>query len=115
LPAPAKDREREYLSGHAKRSGGVQRFKLALHGAALVRGMIVAYLQRDTALSWLDTLNGWIREFARVPHTEHDAWDDDDLLRDFVEHPDNTAQCDSDHARVTGNRVRLHHAWVKMT
>lgn len=115
LPAPAKSREREYLTGQAKRSGGVQRFKLALHGAARTRGMIVAYLQGDTAASWLETLNGWIRELAREPRNEHDAWNDDDLLRDFAEHSDHTARCDSDHARTSGDRVRLHHAWVEMT
>ena len=114
LPAPATDREREYLTGRAARSGGIQRFKLGLHGATLARGMIVAYLQHNTARHWLDTLNGWIREFARAAHTEHDAWLEDDLLRDFEERPDNTARCESDHARPSGDRVRLHHAWVEM-
>jgi hypothetical protein len=114
LPAPEVSREREYLTGAAKRSGGVQRFKLALHGAARSRGMIVAYLQRETAASWFETLNDWIRELSRAPRNDHDAWDNDENLRDFVEHPDKTARCDSEHGRTTGDRVQLHHAWVEM-
>jgi hypothetical protein len=77
--------------------------------------MIVAYLQRDTAARWLETLNGWIRDLSRVPRNEDDAWGEDEILRDFVEHPDKTARCDSDHTRTTGDRVCLHHAWVEMT
>lgn len=115
LPAPETRREKEYLTGDAKRSGGVQRFKLALHGAAGSRGMIVAYIQKETAVRWLETLNGWIRDLSRMPGNEHDAWNADENLRDFAELPDSTARCDSDHARTTGDRVRLHHAWVEMT
>ena len=34
LPAPTKDREMEYVTGGQEISGGLQRFKLGLHGAA---------------------------------------------------------------------------------
>lgn len=115
LPAPAKERAREYLTGFAKCSGAVQRFKLALHGVGCAQGMIVAYVQRETVPKWLGTLNGWIRELACEPHTEHDAWVADEVLRSFTEYSDRTSRCESEHARVTGERVTLHHAWVEMT
>jgi hypothetical protein len=114
LPPDRASREREYLTGREERSGGVQRFKLALHGAALSRGMLVAYVQGGSVASWLDTINAWIGELARTPHDEHDAWGDDELLCDFVQSSNAVAWCDSEHARITGDRVRLHHAWVQM-
>jgi hypothetical protein len=33
LPTPTPNREREYVTGGRDKSGGIQRFKLALHGA----------------------------------------------------------------------------------
>ena len=35
LPAPSRNREREYVTGADTTSGGIQRFKLGLHGAKL--------------------------------------------------------------------------------
>lgn len=114
LPAPATDREREYLTGFERRSGGIQRFKLALHGGALGRAMMVGYLQGGSASEWERRLNDWIEELGASPPTAHDVWDASDRLREFEEHPGGTASCRSDHARPSGVRIRLDHAWVEM-
>ena len=44
LPAPERGREREYVTGFDKTSGGLQRFKLGLHGASLEIAAMVAYV-----------------------------------------------------------------------
>lgn len=113
LPAPSHDREREYLTGLAQRSGGIQRFKLALHGSKLGRAMIVAYVQNGAMRGWVEQLNAWVDELAASP-TNLEAWDASDRLRDFEEHAGRTASCRSDHARPSGPRIRLDHAWVDM-
>ena len=47
LPTPGSGREREYVASAAgeKPGGGVQRFKLGLHGAKLSRAGMVGYVQ----------------------------------------------------------------------
>lgn len=114
LPAPTRDREREYLTGFDRRSGGIQRFKLALHGAALERAMMIAYVQDGSVAEWERRLNEWIDELKASTPTAHDTWDASDRLRDFDEHPGRTASCRSDHARLSGARIRLDHVWVDM-
>lgn len=114
LPAPSNDREREYLTGLARRSGGIQRFKLALHGSGLERAMIVGYVQGGSVREWVRRLNEWVDDLAASASTEHDAWDATDRLRDFEEHSGRTASCRSDHARLGGPRIQLEHAWVEM-
>lgn len=115
LPAPSSSREREYLTGLARRSGGVQRFKLALHGSDLDCAMIVAYVQSGTMGDWVKRLNGWVDELAASAPTQHDTWDSSDRLREFEEHDGRTASCRSEHARPSlGSHIRLEHAWVEM-
>lgn len=114
LPAPSRDREREYLTGLARRSGGIQRFKLAVHGSELERAMIVGYVQGGSVREWVQRLNEWIDDLAASGSTEHDAWDASDRLRDFEEYSGRTASCRSDHARPRASRIQLEHAWVEM-
>lgn len=114
LPAPATDREKEYLTGFAHRSGGIQRFKLGLHGAGMARGMIVGYVQAGALAEWFRTLNRWIGAFARMAPSDHDAWDVSEKLHSFSETCHGMAACDSEHARTSGDPVRLHHAWIDM-
>lgn len=115
LPAPATDREQEYLTGFARRSGGIQRFKLGLHGAGMSRGMIVGYVQAGALAEWFRTLNTWIGALAREAPNDHDAWEASEKLHSFGETPDGMAVCDSEHARASGDPVQLHHAWIDMS
>ena len=47
LPAPVVSREREYVIGGAKKSGGIRRFKLGLHGAQQTTAAMVGYIQKS--------------------------------------------------------------------
>jgi hypothetical protein len=60
LPAPAKKREMEYVTGRADVTGGIQRFKLGLHGASVETAAIVGYVQDEDTDFWLVRINGWI-------------------------------------------------------
>jgi hypothetical protein len=114
LPPPSTDREREYLTGFEHRSGGIQRFKLALHGGELERAMMIGYVQTGTLGEWMRRLNGWVDGLAASGSTGHENWDESDRLTDFAEHSGRTASCRSEHARPSGARIRLEHAWVEM-
>jgi len=46
LPAPSADREKEYLIGN-RRNGGMQRFKLGLHGADLSIAVMIGISRKN--------------------------------------------------------------------
>ena len=82
LPAPQpKDREKEYVTGGEKLSGGIQRFKLGLHGAQVETAAMVGYIERGIPDQWLRVINGWIRELAAMPRTEECPWNASEILQ----------------------------------
>jgi hypothetical protein len=82
LPAPSADREKEYVSSQSpdKITGGIQRFKLGLHGAKYDLAAMVGYIQDYNDKGWIDTINKWIKEFAAKPTGDGCVWSDDEIL-----------------------------------
>ena len=62
-------RRREYVVGHERGGraivcGGIERFKLGLHGRGLCHAGMVGYVQDGALDHWLATVNAWIVELA---------------------------------------------------
>jgi len=65
LPAPSKDREKEYVVGmtpSGNPSGGIQRFKLENHGGSLSECGMIAYIEDGLFSDWQAKINDWIYE-----------------------------------------------------
>jgi len=118
LPAPSKDREKEYVTGGKGRtSGGIQRFKLGLHGADLDLVAMIGYLQEQSALYWHGRINKWISELSVGKITDESVWNDDETLEPLVEDVSRgLARCQSVHGRTgsKSNKIRIHHLWIAM-
>lgn len=118
LPAPSSDREREYVSGRAKKSGGIQRFKLALHGAQQTTAAIVGYVQSGNLREWLSRINEWIGDEAESKDTTGEDWSLAEQLRDFKDDAQKRiAVCSSAHPRdksAVSGQIKLRHFWVAM-
>jgi len=116
LPAPTRDREREYVTGGSKKSGGIQRFKLSLHGAALDTAAMIGYVQNGQLSDWHDSINAWISEVVASGGSSEERWAPEDLLGPFSNEADTgTGSCDSVHNRVNNvSPIRLRHMWVLM-
>jgi hypothetical protein len=117
LPAPSSDREREYVTGNEECSGGIQRFKLGLHGASLVAAAMIGYVQRGNLAEWHATINNWISELGGRRDAGACSWEDNDQL-DILK-TDQTmcvSECESAHNRVNSatDRIRLSHFWIEM-
>ena len=116
LPAPSHDRKREYVTGGTERSGGIQRFKLALHGAQQETAVIIGYVQNGDLESWHSLINEWIRELAHDATAAEERWIEDEQLGELT--ADNvlhTAIASSLHRRsepAVSPRIRLWHLWV---
>jgi hypothetical protein len=118
LPAPSTAREREYVTGFDERNGGIQRFKLGLHGADLKVAAIIGYLQDGTADDWHRTINDWITELAQAKKTQHDHWTPRDRLQAMKSEARRCiSACRSVHARPGAARsmqIVLHHLWIEL-
>ncbi len=112
LPADRKSREREYVTG-GNSNGGIQRFKLGLHGATLSRAAMIAYVQKSTCSEWLVKINDWIKELARSTT----SWTDTEQLtisQDCL--TQRSLRLVSNHSRISSiaANIELTHLWVEM-
>ena len=118
LPAPSSDREREYVSGRAKKTGGIQRFKLALHGAQQATAAIVGYVQSGTLREWLSRVNEWIDNEVENKGTTGEDWTSAEKLFGFkVDAKLDIALSSSAHSRdktAVSPEIQLRHFWVAM-
>jgi hypothetical protein len=118
LPAPSKSREREYVTGRPKQSGGIQRFKLALHGAQQTTAAIVGYVQAGNFGDWLSGINQWIRDEVNANAESGENWSSTEQLVDFKEELGlRVAVSSSVHARSTSAvspEIQIRHLWVAM-
>jgi len=116
LPAPSRSREREYVTGGNEKSGGIQRFKLGLHGANQTIAAIIGYVQQGGVGDWERNINNWIRELVGKPASTGEEWFNEEQLIQLEEDRDSRiAIATSSHKRV-GNAVShdigIRHLWV---
>lgn len=116
LPAPTKFREREYVTGGESVAGGIQRFKLGLHGKEHETVIILGYVQKRPLHDWHGCINGWISELAK---THPRDWTVTESLSEFQSSDsDKRAKSVSVHPRTTGCKskmIRILHFWIQCT
>jgi len=118
LPAPSSDREREYVTGAApeKISGGIQRFKLGLHGARLDVAAMIGYVQDGTPRHWHKKINAWILELADEASEDGCVWSADEILELLkADTANGIVSYHSVHSGISGNGIELHHLWIVMS
>lgn len=118
LPTPGgKAREREYVSGGAARTGGIQRFKLGLHGARLPIAAMVGYIQKGTSLQWHQQINGWISDLAALLQLD-EQWLRTDQL-EIIQYDKGsrvmTLKSRHDRTVTSDGAIDLRHFWMEMT
>ena len=118
LPAPSTDREREYVTGASRASGGIQRFKLGLHGAKVETAMMIGYVENENARHWFVIINQWISEFIGTSTADGCDWAESDLLEGIVyddeQHTSSATSIHSRHHTCLTPSIRIHHLWVLM-
>jgi hypothetical protein len=119
LPAPSSDREKEYVTGGTEhKNGGIQRFKLGLHGASHDIAAMIGYIQERSACEWYKEINEWIVELSNGIVKDVCAWDKSEMLEKLEEDSlTGIANCRSTHNRTGGaqsNKILIRHLWIKM-
>ncbi|MHC4726737.1 MAG: hypothetical protein ACYS17_05855 [Planctomycetota bacterium] len=117
IPPPSTDREKEYVIGATseKISGGIQRFKMGLHGAEHDLVAIVGYIQAHTHRYWLKKINEWIVQLSSDSLKSGIVWTDEEILKLISsDTAKNVFSYCSSHNRISGNKIEIHHLWIVM-
>lgn len=119
LPAPSRDRQKEYVTGGVdERSGGIQRFKMGLHGADMNLAAMIGYVQERSACEWHRDINGWISDLCSGSMKDGCVWRCNELLEPLGEDvPNGIASYQSIHRRdgcISSNEILIHHLWIVM-
>ncbi|MBK8260534.1 MAG: hypothetical protein IPK80_04250 [Nannocystis sp.] len=111
LPTPSGGRRdpREYVTTGARPGGGIQRFKLGLHGSAHTHAILIAYIQSDDPARWLPQINAWIAEAAAADP----AWTGEELAPEPAAAPVFRAR--SSHSRpAPAAAIEISHLWIRL-
>ena len=122
LPSPGgKDREREYVSGlsgpNESPAGGIQRFKLGIHGNQVESAAIVGYIEKQDYLFWHKQINQWLSELDSNPCSDGTEWLLSEQLQVLRTDGEKTAWCESTHPRIGScitPEIVLRHLWIVM-
>lgn len=122
LPTPPDKRRSdcEYVHGApGHRTGAIERFKHGLHGPANPHAMIIAYVQKDSFLHWLTTINHRLKKMAD-DGTDDALWSPLELLSAETQCTNSNCQkLGSSHQRLqppaASGRVRIEHLWLLMS
>ena len=119
LPAPTAKREKEYVSSQSTDSitGGIQRFKLGLHGAKYDLAAMIGYIQKGTFEHWLTQVNNWILDLVKNPIGDGCIWRNDEFLRASDTNESKNLHSYSSYHTITGKisgTIELNHLWITM-
>ena len=114
LPTPPDTNrdEMEYVHNRNATTGGIQRFKEGLHGAAHSLGAMIGYVQEYDCAHWDQRIAGWIASLiGRV-----EGWAQADLLATVSADAEvRSARHSSVHTRSNGLApISLIHLWIEM-
>lgn len=114
LPTPGADREREYVIGiKKKKSGGIERYKLNLHGTDINKSAIVAYIEKNDFNFWLQEINSWIDDLVNGDQNDGIEWSQNDKLINGVDLSlDKVKKYSATHSRITKSPISIMHYFI---
>lgn len=110
LPAPSKSRDKEYVYGYRntdKPSGGIQRFKMELHGKGHNQCGMLAYVLSDNFENWQVKINEWIQEVGNGTNST-ECINAENSKKDLFIH------LNSKVIRQEEKELELHHFWIEV-
>ncbi|MGB5684383.1 MAG: hypothetical protein WBM35_01125 [Candidatus Electrothrix sp.] len=110
-----KKRHQEYVIGHEEKGkhvpcGGIERFKLSIHGRKLNYAGMIGYLQNETAATWHDKINTWIRELCS--QSSEPRWSEKEQLRPKKNNGPVTEY--ESVVKRTNDELQMTHLWITL-
>jgi hypothetical protein len=112
----ALKRRHEYVAGYIDKGkyrpcGGIERFKLKLHGRKLQYAGMVGYVQAHDFQYWFKQINQWIEDLSSDSENPDSSWSSEDKLSELAEEGVK-ASCKSSHKRDGLADIELTHLWI---
>lgn len=109
-------REDEYVTGHKETGGGIQRFKLEVHGQYHEVAGMIGYMQTGSFQNWKNKINYCIVELSMKPDENDLNWNTNEQLT-TIKHDNDKKKyyAKSIHKRKTKSNITIHHLWIDMT
>jgi len=110
-------REKEYVLGNGSKKGmtlgGIERYKIESHGADVLHGVMIGYLQSDDFQFWEEKINNIIVSQKDKPSNPDLAWDETDKLiklkqEEFIH------TFSSSHSSKKKAPIEFRHFWVDL-
>ena len=116
LPPPDSTRRKdEYVTGHKEITGGIQRFKLEVHGKEHEIVGMIGYVQTGTCSEWQETINNCIDDLCNGSDEHGLSWTKDEHLNTVErDEKEGKSHSKSIHPRLTIPDIIIHHLWVNM-
>nr|WP_319398831.1 hypothetical protein [uncultured Carboxylicivirga sp.] len=115
LPTPGQYREKEYVIGHNKPCGGIERFKKEIHGKNLCFAAIIGYVQQEDANHWFLKINEWISELIVTSPNE---WNEKEKLVLKSKENNRVSKLFSKNLLLTSGEedsfINLFHFWINL-
>lgn len=115
-PLPAS-REKEYVvgenfkpSGEKVCNGGIERFKLEIHGFSLSNSGLIAFIERDSFTDWIIKIDKWIEELSLI----NPSWSNEEKLQ-YLEILDDYSYLKSIAKIDISKEIVLHHFWINLS
>lgn len=114
LFVPEKDRKDEYITGHKKTGGGIQRFKIEAHGKEHDIVGMIGYVQTQTILESHKLVNDCISNLSKKSD-DGLSWDIKEQIK-TIEHDTIAKKYRgvSTHPRKIKGDIVIHHLWIDM-
>jgi len=111
-----RKREDEYVTGHKETGGGIQRFKMEVHGQYHEIVGMIGYMQTGSFQDWINKINYCIIELSKKPDENGLNWNINEQLTTFKHDNDRKEYyAKSIHKRKTKSNITIHHLWIDMT
>ncbi|AEM22160.1 hypothetical protein Bint_1541 [Brachyspira intermedia PWS/A] len=114
LPTPSKKREMEYVTGFENKNGGIQRFKLGIHGENYNISAIIGYVQNKDYKYFYEQINKWILELVKSGKDSTVKWSNDDCIKITVAEDNDKAHYKSNNTRISLENIELHHLFINL-
>lgn len=109
-----KKRKREYVVGHIengklKHCGGIERFKLLIHGRKFRCAGMIGYIQDGSPDGWHERINTWIDELSQ----QDLEWLDEEKLQPLST-KERISECSSIVCCRDTDNLQLIHLWIDL-
>lgn len=105
---PSKTYKTEYVIGE-KKNGGIERFKLGIHGKGKRNNGIIGYIQNENSAFWIKEINSWITNLSKTTPN----WKSSEKLKRVGINNTNSIYCSSIVLRKS-SIMQLHHLLIEL-